>query len=288
MVISLRLTYRPPYDWPQLLAFLARRAITGVEHIEADRYARTVRMASGTAVVEVAPAHDADALELSIRGGEPSDLLPLQSQVRRMFDLAADPTRIAAVLSRDPLLRSHTARYPGLRIAGTWDVFESGVRAIVGQRVSVSAGRTILNRLIERVGERCGQDRAGLDRLFPTASAVATADFEGLGLPQARAAALREFASAVRDGALPQVLTQLRGVGAWTAGYIALRGLGDPDAFPSGDLVLRQQAAGGAVALDQRTLEKRAEMWRPFRGYAVFQLWRAATTDRNPSARPSA
>jgi AraC family transcriptional regulator of adaptative response / DNA-3-methyladenine glycosylase II len=160
------------------------------------------------------------------------------------------------------------------------------VRAIVGQRVSVAAGRAVLSRLIERAGERCGVDSAGLDRLFPTAAAVATADLEGLGLPEARATALRDFASAMHERAIPfdssssalsQVLLQLRGVGAWTAGYIALRGLGDPDAFPSGDLVLRQQAAPGAAALDKKALEERAEMWRPFRGYAVFHLWRAAT-----------
>ena len=273
----MRLTYRPPYDWPQLLAFLARRTVPGVERIEANRYARTVRAVSSAAVVEVAPAADAGALELSVHGGAASDLPSICSQVRRMFDLDADPARITAVLSRDPLLRGHVARYPGLRIAGTWDVFESGVRAIVGQRISVAAGRVILGRLIERVGEHCGQDSARLDRLFPTAAAVAVANLEGLGLPQARADALRNFASAMRDGAMPRVLTQMRGVGAWTAGYIALRGLGDPDAFPSGDLVLRQQAAPGAAALDRKALEERAETWRPFRGYAAFHLWRAAT-----------
>jgi AraC family transcriptional regulator, regulatory protein of adaptative response / DNA-3-methyladenine glycosylase II len=282
----LHLAYRPPYDWPQLLAFLARRAITGVERIEANRYARTVRTTSGTAVVEVAPALAADALEVRISGGEPSDLLPLCSQVRRMFDLDADPARICAVLGRDPLLRAHIAGYPGLRIAGTWDVLESGVRAIVGQRISVAAGRAILGRLIERVGERCGPDGAGLDRLFPTAAALAAADLEGLGLPRARAAALRNFAGTLNNGAisldtsgsaLAQGLAQISGVGEWTAGYIGLRGVGDPDAFPSGDLLLRRQAASGAAALNNKALEARAEMWRPFRGYAVFHLWRAAT-----------
>ncbi len=283
--IRLRLTYRPPYDWPQLLNFLARRAITGIERVEADRYARTVRTSGGAGVVEVTPAAAADALELCIRGGEPSDLLPLVSQVRRVFDLAADPARIAAVLGRDPLLGECVARHPGMRLSGAWDFFESGVRAIIAERHGELAARAALARLIELAGEPCAEDKVGLVRLFPTAAAVATAELEHLGLTQVRIAALRSFARGVRDGyirsdtsnsSLLSALQPVPGISPWIAGYIALRGLGDPDAFPSGDPQLRRITARGAAPLNAAALEQRAEGWRPFRGYAVFHLWSMA------------
>ena len=284
--ITLRLTYRPPYDWPHLERFLSRRAIGGVESVTAGAYARTVRTASGHAFLQVKPVAGADALELKIRGGESADLLALSSSVRRMFDLSADPARIAVALQRDPRLGALVTRRPGLRIPGTWDPFESGVRAIVGQQISVAAGRTLMRRLVERAGERVAEDPRGLTHLFPTPTALAQSDLEDLGIPRARVTALQGFAHAVADGTLAfnesgervmRALLQLPGVGPWTAGYVALRGLGEPDGFPAGDLILRQQASTDSNTLTARELEACAEAWRPFRGYAVMHLWQAGT-----------
>ena len=282
--ITLRLTYRPPYDWPHVYRFLNRRAISGVESLAAGGYARTVRTASGHAFLQVRPVAGADALELQIRGGESTDLLSLSSLVRRMFDLSADPAKITAALQRDPQLAALVAQRPGLRIPGTWDPFESGVRAIVGQQISVAAGRTLLARLVKRAGEPVADDAQGLSHLFPTPASLAHSNLEDLGMPRARISALQGFARAVRDGAIAfnasnervkRALLQLPGVGPWTAGYVALRGLGEPDGFPAGDLILRQQASS-ASPLTARELEACAELWRPFRGYAVMHLWEAS------------
>jgi len=188
-------------------------------------------------------------------------------------------------------------RRPGLRIPGTWDLFESGVRAIVGQAVTVEAGRTIVQRLIERAGQRIASD--GLTHLFPTPDSIMAADLQGVGLPRTRAEALRAFARAVQQGAidpraatgrLVEAISALPGIGAWTAGYIVLRGLGEPDGFPSGDLILKREAGLPSVPLTARELDARAEQWRPFRGYAVLHLWEAAVLEerrrsRSPPAR---
>ncbi|GAC1459030.1 MAG: hypothetical protein PVSMB6_18470 [Steroidobacteraceae bacterium] len=203
-----------------------------------------------------------------------------------MFGLDVDPARVLAAFRRDPQLHDLSRRRPGIRIPGTWDPFESGVRAILGQQVTVAAGRTLLTRLAQRLGEPVGGDEWGLRRLFPTPEALAQCSPDDLGVPRARAAALREFARAVRDAVVGfdepgarvmRELLALPGVGPWTAGYVALRGLGDPDGFPAGDLVLRQQASLNGSPLSARELNMRAEAWRPFRGYAVMHLWQATT-----------
>jgi AraC family transcriptional regulator, regulatory protein of adaptative response / DNA-3-methyladenine glycosylase II len=294
--IRLRLTYRPPYDWESVIRFLARRALRGVECVESGYYGRTVRTATGYVIIRIKPAVDADALDLSIQGGEAPDLLPLSSAARRMFDLAADPARITTVLEADPLLRELVMRGPGLRIPGTWDLFESGVRAIVGQAITVAAGRTIVERLVECAGRRIATDGQGLTHLFPTPDAIIEADLQAVGLPRTRAEALRAFARAVQQGAidphgtteqLVEVLSALPGVGAWTAGYIVLRGLGEPDGFPSGDLILKRQAGSAGVPLTVRELDARAEQWRPFRGYAVLHLWEAAALEERRQRPPA-
>jgi AraC family transcriptional regulator, regulatory protein of adaptative response / DNA-3-methyladenine glycosylase II len=283
--VKLRLPYRAPYDWAHLHAFLSRRAIAGVESVSAGAYARTVRTARGPAQVHIQPAARAHALELRIRAAIPADTASLCAVTRRMFGLDADPAKIAAALRHDPQLHALGIQRPGIRIPGTWDPFESGVRAILGQQVTVAAGRTLLTRLAERAGEALEAPQSGLTRLFPTPESLAQCDLSDLGVPRARAAALKGFARAVRDGAVAlnesservtRALIGLSGVGPWTAGYVALRGLGDPDALPVGDLILRQQAAPDGATLTARELNARAEMWRPFRGYAVMLLWEAS------------
>jgi AraC family transcriptional regulator, regulatory protein of adaptative response / DNA-3-methyladenine glycosylase II len=284
--IRLQLTYRPPYDWPHLLEFLAQRAIPGLESIREGSYARAMRVARGHALLQVAPSKDVHALELRLRGGESSDLLPLASAARRMFDLAADPARVTAVLQRDPRLKPLVARRPGLRIPGVWGAFETAVRAIVTQKISSGAARSRLARLVEFTGERLTSERPEITHLFPTPSRIAAANLEQIGIPATQAEALRRLAIAVRDGLVAldepsaetlQVLGDIAGIGPWVAGYVALCGLGDPDAFPTGDCLLRRRASPRATPLSDAQLDALAERWRPFRGYAVLHLWQAST-----------
>jgi len=198
---------------------------------------------------------------------------------------AADPARIALAFKPDPLLAPLVKRRPGLRIPGAWDPFECAVRAVLGQQVRVAAGRTLAARLVVRAGRLIAGGTDGLTHLFPSPVALACADLDGLGLTQARTAAVRALARAVIEGALdfgaPEeevvaALVALPGFGPWTAQYVALRALGEPDAFPAADLVLRRVAAAGGPPLTPCALEARAEAWRPWRGYAVLHLWRAA------------
>ena len=282
--VVLKLAFRPPYDWAHVGAFLAARAAPGVERVDARGYARTVRSGGAHAVVRVSALEAENALELRVRGAAPCDLFQIAAAARRMFDLAADPARIAASFGGDEILAPLAKTSPGLRIPGAWDPFECAVRAVLGQQVSVAAARTLAGRLIARVGQALDTGVEGLTHLFPTPTALASANLDGLGVTGARIAALRTLARAVADGEVAFTanvdefttkLASLPGFGVWTAQYIALRALGEPDAFPSGDLVLRRMAGNGAP-LTTRELDQRAERWRPWRGYAVMHLWRAA------------
>ena len=282
--VSLALAYRPPYDWDHLRDFLALRATPGVERVDERSYARLIRTDAGHAAIQVQPLPDRDALRLRVRGAPAAALFQIATAARRVFDLSADPALLAAALEPDPLLRALVRRRPGIRIPGTWDAFECAVRAVLGQQVTVAAARTLAGRLVERAGERVAAS-AGLDRLFPTPQALAAANLDGLGLTGARIAALKALALAVAEGRLAfdrpaeEVIARLQelpGFGAWTAHYIALRALGEPDAFLGADLVVRRMAAGGGAPLTAKELDRRAEAWRPWRGYAVMHLWCAA------------
>ena len=284
--VILKLSYRPPYDWAQVRDFLATRAIPGVERVDDDGYARTIATDDGHAIVSVQHLPAANALALRVRGAAPAHLFRISAAARRMFDLAADPVRIAAGFRSDPLLSPLVKLRPGLRIPGAWDPFECAVRAVLGQQVSVAAARTLASRLVNRTGQPInGSD--GLTHLFPAPPVLAAANLDGLGITGARIAALHTLARATAEGQLDftagvedvaQAIAELPGFGEWTAQYIALRALGAPDAFPTGDLVLRRLAAGDGPPLTIRALQQRAERWRPWRGYAVMHLWKAAAS----------
>ena len=300
--VVLRLAYRPPYDWTHVRDFLAARAVPGVERVDGNGYARTVVCEGGHAVIRVNALPGEDALELRVAGAVPAALLQLSSVARRVFDLGADPLRIGAELSRDPLVGPLVRQRPGLRIPGAWDPFECAVRAVLGQQVSVAAGRTFATRLVERAGRAIHDSADGLTHLFPDAAALAAADLTALGLTRSRAATLRALARAVLErridfSAAPEdvaaAMAALPGIGPWTAQYVALRALGEPDALPTGDLVLRRLAAAAGQLLSARELEARARAWQPWRGYAVMHLWRAAASGttrgagvRNQPVRP--
>lgn len=283
--VVLKLAFRPPYDWLHVRDFLATRAVPGVERVDERGYARTVRSENGYAIVCVRELAIENALELHVHGAAPADLFQISAAARRVFDLASDPARIAAAFGSDTLLAPLLKARPGLRIPGAWDPFECAVRAVLGQQVSVAAARTLAARLVARAGERIADGVDGLTHTFPSPASLAAVDLDGVGVTGARIAALRALARAVADGQLDfsasvdEVMTKLMslpGFGAWTAQYIALRALGEPDAFPAGDLVLRRMAGNGAL-LANRALQERAEAWRPWRGYAVMHLWRAAS-----------
>ncbi|HYC10781.1 MAG TPA: AlkA N-terminal domain-containing protein, partial [Steroidobacteraceae bacterium] len=284
--VVLRLAYRPPYDWTHMRDFLATRAVTGVERVDARGYARTVACEGGSALIRVSALPGAHALELRVAGAPPAALLQLSSSARRVFDLAADPQRIGLELATDALIGPLLRQRPGLRIPGAWEPFECAVRAVLGQQVSVAAGRTFAARLVAQAGApiTCGSD--GLTHLFPTAAALAAANLGALGITRSRAATLHALARAVLEGridfsAAPEEvaasMAAVPGIGPWTAQYVALRALAEPDALPTGDLILRRMAAPPGRQLSVHELELRARDWQPWRGYAVMHLWRAAS-----------
>jgi AraC family transcriptional regulator of adaptative response / DNA-3-methyladenine glycosylase II len=277
------LAYRPPFDWEALLGFLAPRAIRGVEHVTAETYARTLRLETrggiGIGWVCVRKAARRHALVLDVSASLARAIPELLARARVAFDLACDPARVAATLGE------LAAPCPGLRVPGTFDGFELGVRAVVGQQVSVAGASTLLGRLADAFGIPIDGDAPeGLARCFPTAANIAQCDAEalrGIGLTRARTRTLIDLAHAVEGGRVSlrpggdveqthAALASIRGIGPWTASYIAMRALGWPDAFLEGDLgVLR--ALGETRASRAR---ERSEAWRPWRAYAVMHLWR--------------
>ena len=299
--LILELPYRAPLDWPGLVGFLAPRAIPGVEVVSPDSYRRTVSLSGSTGELEVRPRSDRPCLELRLRLPNSRQLLNLVNRVRRLFDLGADPVEINSVLETDPHLRPLVRKRPGLRVPGAWEGFELAVRAILGQQVTVKGATTLAGRLVERFGTPlASQTVDGLKALFPTPEVLADAESETIGMPKTRATAIRRLAAAVVDGSInfdpagdieesTTRLTHLPGVGDWTAQYIAMRALGEPDAFPTSDLGLLKAASTDEHRLTPARLRKRAEAWRPWRAYAAMHLWndpRAGGPTKRPISTP--
>jgi len=292
--LRLRLPYQPPFRWRDLESFLSPRMIPGVESLAGGVYRRAFRDGETSGVVEIAPADGENALELRLPSVRPAELLAIADRARRLFDVDADVATIAAHLSRDPALRGDIRRAPGIRVPGCWDPFEVAVRAILGQQVTIAAATTLAGRLVRALGTPLEAPFGTVTHLFPSASVVASADLSRLGVPRSRSAALGRFATACARGEIgwttgadlenfTETLLAIPGIGPWTAQYIAMRALGEPDAFPSGDLWLRRLASPGRV-LTEKQLEERSQAWRPWRAYAAFYLWRrAADTRKDPS-----
>ncbi len=290
--VRLTLAYRAPYDWDHLREFLGQRAIAGVEKVDALSYTRLIRTADGHAEIGIRPLPGRSALELRVHGAPAGALFQIASAARRVFDLSGDPDRVAQTLGADRLLRPLVERRPGLRIPGAWDPFECAVRAVLGQQITVAAARTLAARLVQRLG-RPAAGTQGLTHLFPAPQALAAGNLDGLGLTGARIRALKALAGAVAEGriafdrpagAVMESLKGLPGFGEWTAQYIALRSLGEPDALPGADLVLRRMAGNGKGPLSTKEMERRADLWRPWRSYAVMHLWCAAGEPRAQEA----
>ncbi len=320
--LSLRLPYRAPFDWDGMISFLAPRATPGVEVVEPGFYRRSIRLPDGPGWLEIRPEmpHGRGSFELRLEVHAPigRELVGLVERVRQLFDLEADPLALSDHLGRDPMLAPLLQAHPGLRAPGAWDGFELAVRALLGQQITVAGATTLAGRLAAAFGEPAPFESAGLSRLFPTPEILAQADVHRIGLPRARGEAVRELARLTASGQLDltpaadesETLRRLRaipGVGEWTAQYVAMRALRDPDAFPSSDLGLRSAtvvagvlpaahaprgAPGRATSapptpgarsrpiLSTADLARRAEAWRPWRAYAAMHLWISPRPDR--------
>lgn len=290
--LTLRLGFAPPLAWEPMLAYLKARAIAGVEHVAGGTYRRTVAIDGDPGVIELSPGGP-DHLLLRAHLPHWEGLIHHVQRARRIFNLDADiagaTEHLAAAAGRPGggLMAALVAAEPGLRPPGTWDPFETGVRAILGQQVSVTGASTLMARLVARHAVRVpGLGPFGLTHLFPSPAALAEADLSGLGLTTAREAAVRSFAGAVAAGTieldgsrsleqLEASMTATAGVGPWTAHYLALR-MGEPDAFPASDLgVRRVLAAPPGPPVSSRDAEAAAEPWRPYRAFAATHLWLA-------------
>ncbi|MDP2212727.1 DNA-3-methyladenine glycosylase 2 family protein [Phenylobacterium sp.] len=296
--VTLRLTYRAPYDWGGMLDFLALRAIPGVEAVAEGVYRRALRIDGVPGLICVAPG-PGETLEVKAQFARLQVLPQVIARVRRVFDLGADPGQVNAHLSQDPDLAPLVAARPGLRAPGAWEGFELAVRAVLGQQITVAGARALAGRLSAEHGQPLSPDMAGagLTHLFPTPQALAGIDPASLPMPGARARALVGLAAAALAdpdlfaprGSLEDAVARLKalpGIGEWTAQYIALRQMREPDAFPHGDIgLMRALAATDGTRPTAAELSSRAEAWRPWRAYAALHLWASEGLIPNPKSR---
>ena len=291
--LTLRLAYRPPLAWDTMLRYLAARAVPGIEAVDNHCYVRSVQwqgLAGPCGWLRVSHLPRNNLLLLEVAPGLAGVLMPLLAQVRCQFDLDANPTLIAEHLQQDPLLAPHSLITPGLRVPGSFDVFELALRAVLGQQVSVAGATTLSGRLVAQFGAPARTPFSQITHHTPQAQTLAHASIESIahiGLPRSRAETITALARFATEGHLTMApggtleqavsaLRSVRGIGEWTAQYIALRALRFPNAFPAGDLGLQQAASAGAPGM-QRLTEKqlltRSKYWAPWRGYAAMLLW---------------
>ena len=291
---QLRLSYRPPFDWSGLMRFFAARAIEGIEVVTETEYRRSFSLGAGETAAGglVSITNDAARNAIVVRiGAPPARLLTIAAKVRAMFDLSADPAMIVEHLRADPRIRPLVTLVPGLRIPAFWDSFETAVRAVVGQQISVEAAVRLLGEITRRCGAPIARPADGrIVRLFPTPAQLAAAKLDDLGMPAVRKRTLKHLAGAWLDAdapvggyppadGLPEWIRQIPGIGPWTAQYVALRGFGEPDAFPASDVALRAAVGrllgreGHATPAEVLELSRK---WRPWRGYAAQLLWQSS------------
>ncbi len=277
------LRFRPPYHWSGMLAFLAARATPGVEAVESGSYFRSILVGGMAGYFGVSLDEEHNSLRVCIQFGDPRSLFFIIERIRAMFDLNADWTKIARAFKSDPALTRLVESAPGLRVPGCWNGFELATRAILGQQITVRAATSLAGRIVKAFG-RVFPGTGSLTHLFPPPEILADADLTDIGMPRARRETIRALARAVCDGRIRfegivestsflQSLTEIPGIGKWTAQYVAMRALGEPDAFPVGDAALLT-----ALSLTNAAeLELRAEAWRPWRAYATMYVWKTAT-----------
>ena len=288
-----RLRFRPPYHWPGMLAFLAARATPGVEVVEAGVYRRSISLNGNRGYFEVSLDEGTHTLVARIQFGDPRALFFIVERIRAMFDVNADWSSLATALRSDRELRKRLETAPGMRVPGCWNGFELATRAVLGQQVTVKGATVLAGRIARAFGEPFSA--GSLTHTFPAPEVLGDAELSSIGLPKARAATIRALARAVRDGQINfegiididqflNRLCEIPGIGNWTAQYIAMRALREPDAFPSSDLGLLRALDLGTA----RELERRAEAWRPWRAYAAMYLWSAPAPLGRPRKQVSA
>jgi AraC family transcriptional regulator of adaptative response / DNA-3-methyladenine glycosylase II len=289
--LSVRLPYRKPFSWSGMLDFFAGRATPGVESVIGDTYRRTVSVCGNHGVIAISPQKRSAYLMLTLSSVDTGALFEIVQRSREVFDLDAPIAEIATTLKRDESLRALIKKSPGIRVPGAWDGFELTIRAILGQQISVKAATTLAGRIADRYGEKLvlphEPTNDGLRRIFPSAERLKRAGLSNIGLPKGRIETIRRVAAAVAGGDLnfdvaqePEKfcndLTSIKGVGDWTAQYVAMRVLKNPDAFPSTDLGLLKTLDAIEGRTGQATptaLLRKAEAWRPWRAYAALLLW---------------
>ncbi|MCW1874815.1 helix-turn-helix domain-containing protein [Erwinia sp. INIA-01] len=281
----LQLGYRPPYDWQAMLDFLRIRALQGVEYVDTDSYSRTVRLGPHCGWIQVRQKTAKNMLQVEFSHSLTPVLPALLRRLRNLFDLSARPDLIAAHLGQDPLLQPSLQAYPGLRVPGAFDGFEMAVRAILGQQITVKAAATLGGRFAMAFGDPFDCPLPQLTHLSPLAERVAECsidDIASLGIVSARTRCILALAAACSQGMLKldavsqpdKTVTQLLalpGIGDWTAQYLSMRALRWPDAFPAGDIVVRNNLG----RIDAKEAEKRSQAWRPWRSYAVMHIWKS-------------
>ncbi|MDN4639846.1 AlkA N-terminal domain-containing protein [Agreia sp. PsM10] len=305
--IHLALPYREPLDVEGLFGWFAPRAVPTMESVGARRYARTVRLPRGSAHVDLSAPDRAPGrprIDAVVRFENLADLPALLGRVRRLLDLDADPQAVDATLSHDGRLAAQVARVPGIRVPGALDAGEMLMRALIGQQITVAAARTQLSRLVDALGEPLplsiahARDDSGPDaaRLFPTPAAIAEHAHEVLRGPAARTDTVRRVAAALADGSLAidlsdtrddatARLTAIRGIGPWTADYVAMRVLGHPDVFVRRDVAIRSGARALGFAQSDAALVAESAAFAPWRSYLSMHLWRAAAG--TPASAPT-
>ena len=286
-----KLPYRPPYDWNSILNFLSVRATPGVEQVVDGKYTRSIGTNQHPGIIQVSCDPNNHQLICQIQTSKPEELFIVTEKIKRIFDLGADPQIILSGLKKDKKLFSVVKNNPGFRVPGCWNGFEIAVRAIVGQQISVVGATTVMGKIVKKYGKNpCPAFIAGSASpayIFPTPAALANLDIESLPMPKARAATIARVAQAVVKGEIrfdsdqetDQMVEQLqsiKGIGPWTAQYIAMRALAHPDALLEGDLVLEKKAArlyGKGDRMKTSELLEYAEKWRPWRAYAAMHIW---------------
>ncbi|MEH6583207.1 MAG: AlkA N-terminal domain-containing protein [Halioglobus sp.] len=272
--ITLQLQYRPPYDWEGVIDFFQRHALDGIEQVAPDSYQRSLRVHGGTGRIRVSHQKNRNALLLQLALPDPGQLMSVVATVRRMFDLDANPQVIHQCLARDPVLKTLSERFPGIRAPSQPSLYEATVRAIVGQQVSIQAARRVCSRLAAATSQGPMTDSEPI--LFPAPGDIAQLDDEYFAMPTRRRDTLRAACQLSHQHAGHphlEALSQLKGIGPWTTAMVAMRGFGDPDIFPAGDLGLVKAYA--AIAKNITLTKDHPEQWRPWRSYAANLLWRS-------------
>jgi len=305
--VTILLPYRPPFDWPLMLSFFRFRQISNIEKVSETEYCRSFILDNCHGWFKVSQPTDKasyktkHALQLTVSMNDFSYLNQVITRVRKMFDLDADMSLIHQHLNYHPVLNSVIGQYPGLRLPGCWNIFEFSIRAILGQQISVKAATTLAQRIAEKYGDNLDQAQSPyieMTKHFPTPEQIKQVDYAGIGLTQSRIATLQrwvDFYLATPDvfdkseniETLEKTLTQLKGIGPWTVNYIAMRGLSDPDAFPSADLGIIKALTVNDERPNNKAILATAQQWRPWRAYAAIYLWQSLSITSTTKTKTS-